>query len=111
MAEQLSFDLKTKLIFLLVGTIINLVVTFIIVNISKINIENQEAYAFIKNIDILIFGAVNSILTLPTIGRYINNTKMEISSKQKTNKKLIILFVIYIIALIIEINYLKGLKV
>ena len=105
------FDLKTKLIYLIIGIIVNLIITAIIVNISKINIENNKKYNIIKNIDILIFTAVNSIITIPTIGKYLNNTKMEILSKQKKAKKILILFVIYIITLIFEINYLKGLKI
>ena len=105
------FDLKTKLIYLIIGIIVNLIITVIIVNISKINIENNKNYNIIKNIDILIFTAVNSIITIPTIGKYLNNTKMEILSKQKKAKKILILFVIYIITLIFEINYLKGLKI
>ena len=105
------FDIKTKTIYLVIGTIVNLTVTFIIVSISKINIENAQGYKFIKNIDILIFTAVNSIITLPTIGKYLNNTKMEISSKEKTSKKILLLFIIYFIILIFEINYLKGLKI
>lgn len=105
------FDVKTKLVYLIIGLLINFIATFIIVNISKINIENIKNYNFIKNIDILIFTAVNSIITLPTIGKYLNNTKMEILSKEKETKKILILFVIYIIILIFEINYLKGLKI
>ncbi len=105
------FDLKTKLIYLIIGIIVNLIITSIIVNISKINIENNQNYNIIKNIDILIFTAVNSIITIPTIGKYLNNEKIDILSKQEKTKKILILFAIYIIILIFEINYLKGLKV
>lgn len=105
------FDIKTKAIYLLIGTIINFIITFIIVSISKMSIENEQAYKIIKNIDILIFTAVNSIITLPTIGKYLNNTKMEISSKEKTSKKILLLFIIYFIILIFEINYFKGMEI
>lgn len=105
------FDIKTKAIYLLIGTIINFIITFIIVSISKMSIENEQAYKIIKNIDILIFTAVNSIITLPTIGKYLNNTKMEISSKEITSKKMVLLLMVYFIILFFEINYLKGLKI
>ena len=105
------FGLKTKLIYLTIGIIINLIITFIIVNVSKINIENNQNYNIIKNIDILIFTAINSIMTIPNIGKYLNNEKMEILNKQKVSRKIFILFIMYIIILIFEINYLKGLKI
>ena len=105
------FDIKTKVIYLIIGIIINLIITFMIISLSKINIQNSEAYKYIKNIDTLIFTAVNSIITLPTIGRYINNIKMEIMSKEKLNTRMVILAIIYIIILVLEVKYIKGLEI
>ena len=107
------FDIKTKTIYLIIGLIINLLITAFIISITKINIniDNAQAYNIIKKIDILIFTAVNSIITLPTIGKYLTNTKIEINTKEQISKKIIILLIIYILILILEVNYIKGLKV
>lgn len=105
------FDLKSKFIYLIIGIILNFIITLIIVNMAKIEIKNEEIYKYIKNIDILIFTAVNGIITIPTLAKNINNYKGKYIDKERLNRKIIFMICIFIVILIFEFNYLKGLRI
>ena len=106
-----SFDYKTKAIFLIIGVIVNFIITMIIVNIGLNKIENAEVYKAIKYVDIFIFTAVNSIVLIPTIGKYLTNKKMEIIDERIFIRKIIATLILYVVILIFEVNYLKGLRI
>ena len=105
------FDIKNKVIFIIIGLVINFLATLIVINIANISVKNAEATSFIKNVDLFIFTAVNGIITIPTIAKYMNNYKMKIIEKNIFNRKILTIAIIFIIVLVIEVSYIKGLKI
>ena len=105
------FDIKNKVVFIIIGFIINFIATLIVINIANISAKNAEATSFIKNVDLFIFTAVNGIITMPTIAIYMNNYKMKIIEKNVFSRKILTIAIIFIIVLVIEVSYIKGLKI
>ena len=105
------FEIKNKVAFIIIGFIINFIATLIVINIANISAKNAEATSFIKNVDLFIFTAVNGIITMPTIAKYMNNYKMKIIEKNVFSRKILTIAVIFIIVLVIEVSYIKGLKI
>lgn len=105
------FDVKNKATFIIIGLIINFIATLIVINIANINVQNAQATSFIKNVDLCIFTAVNGIITMPTIAKYMNNYKMTIIEKNVFSRKILTIAIIFIIVLVIEVSYIKGLKI
>ena len=100
---------SSKAIFMIIGLIALGIVTLIIFNISKSGIEypNVNILKEVRKIALLIFIPINGYLSLP----HIANLKYEIdegTDEQKTKRKIIILGVVIIIAVILEIIYLKD---
>ena len=98
-----------KIIFMIIGLIALGIITFIIFNISKSGIEypNNEILNEVRKIALLIFIPINGYLSLP----HIANLKYEIDEgidDEKTKRKIIILGIVIIVAIIIEIAYLKD---
>ena len=105
------FEIKNKVVFIIIGLIINFIATLIVINIANISAKNAEATSFIKNVDLFIFTAVNGIITMPTIAKYMNNYKMKIIEKNIFNRKILTIAITFIIVLVIEVSYIKGLKI
>ncbi len=105
------FDIKNKVVFIIIGFIINFIATLIVINIANISAKTTEATSFIKNVDLFIFTAVNGIITMPTIAKYMNNYKMKIIEKSVFSRKILTIAITFIIVLVIEVSYIKGLKI
>ena len=105
------FEIKNKVVFIIIGFIINFIATLIVINIANLSAKNAEATSFIKNVDLFIFTAVNGIITMPTIAKYMNNYKMKIIEKNIFNRKILTIAIIFTIVLVIEVSYIKGLKI
>ena len=101
-----------KIISIIIGTLIVYVITFIIFNISKsgINYENINNAKQMKMVYILMFTALNGYILLPFIYKKMAQVNSNEITKEKLAKSLIILFIIFIIVSIFEINYLKILQ-
>ena len=48
---------------------------------------------------------------MPTIAKYMNNYKMKIIEKNVFSRKILTIAIIFIIVLVIEASYIKGLKI
>ena len=105
------FEIKNKVVFIIIGFIINFIATLIVINIANISAKTTEATSFIKNVDLFIFTAVNGIITMPTIAKYMNNYKMKIIEKSVFSRKILTIAITFIIVLVIEVSYIKGLKI
>ena len=98
-----------KIIFMIIGLIVLGIITLILFNISKSGIEypNKEILNEVRKIALLIFIPINGYLSLP----HIATLKYEIdegTDDEKTKRKIIILGIVIIVAIIIEIVYLKD---
>ena len=109
--HNLGFLEKNKKIaFIVIGTLIILLITFIIFNISKQEIvyPNENIEASISNILILIFTGLNSIILMPVIAKFVDKLNEDEIQKEKFLKILIIILVIFIIIAILECGYIKD---
>ena len=101
---------RKKVIFLLIGLFVMYIITLIIFNISKreINYQNQEVQVLVRRIIVILFTGLNAIIFIPYIAKIWNKLKENNINKEELNKKIIILVVIFIICIVFECGYLKD---
>ena len=99
-----------RIIFITIGTGITAIITLIYVAISKIGITYPKAEMVkqVRKMAILIFTPINGFLSLPHIASLKMKIKMKTEENEKIKKKIIILGIIFIVATIIEISYMKN---
>ena len=99
-----------RIIFITIGTGIIAIVTLIYFAISKIGITYPKAEMIgqVRKIAVLVFTPINGFLSLPHIASLKMKIKMKSEEDSKSKKKIIILGIIFIVATIVEINYMKN---
>ena len=99
-----------KLKFGTIGILALFIITFIIFNISKIGITypNKEILKQVRRIAVLLCVPINGYLSLPHIAKIISDIKNNSIEDEKSKKRIIILSVIVVLAIIFEIFYLKD---
>ena len=103
-------DNLKKIKFMVIGIIALVIITFIIFNISKIGITypNKEVLKQVRRISVLLCVPINGYLSLPHIAKILSDIKNNSVDDEKSKRRIIILTVITIIAIIFEIFYLKD---
>ncbi len=103
-------DNLKKIKFVVIGIIALFIITFIIFNISKIGITypNKEVLKQVRRISLLLCVPINGYLSLPHIAKILSDIKNNSVDDEKSKRRIIILTVITIIAIIFEIFYLKD---
>lgn len=99
-----------RIIFITIGTGIIAILTLIYFAISKIGITYPKAEMVkqVRKMAILIFTPINGFLSLPHIASLKMKIKMKTEENEKIKKKIIILGIIFIVATITEISYMKN---
>ena len=99
---------KTK--FLGIGILALFIITFIIFLFSKIGLTypNKEILKQIRRISILLCVPINGYLSLPHVAKIKSDIETNAIDDEKIKKRIIILSIIIIIAVIFEIFYLKD---
>ena len=99
-----------RIIFITIGTGIIAILTLIYFAISKIGITYPKAEMIgqVRKIAVLVFTPINGFLSLPHIALLKMKIKMKSEEDSKLKKKIIILGIIFIVATIVEINYMKN---
>lgn len=105
-----SFEPKARIVYILIGMILMFGMTSIICGAksNEIKVTNQEAIDDTLGVVKMFFTPINSLIFLAPLGNVIGKVKDEIISKDSACKILIAMFVIIIILLIAEINYIGG---
>ncbi len=103
-------NISKRIIYIFVGIIAILFITYIFFNISKVGITypKQEMVKQVRKIAILIFTPINGFLSLPHIALIKTKIESKSEEEEKIKKRIIILAIIFIVSTIIEINYMKG---
>ena len=99
---------KIKIIILVIlGVFIVTIITF---RISKIDINypNDKIYREIKKVTLILFLPINSLITLPQIAKVLGDLRDKNIDREKIKKRIIIIGILIIIAIIFEIGYLKD---
>ena len=105
-----EIEKQKKLIYILVGIVIILLITFIFANIalSKENIQEKEKLNIAKQTAIYLIAPINSLILMP-IGNSISKAKGKRIKKEQLKKRLLIwIFVFIIFIVFIEQSYIRN---
>ena len=103
-------DNMQKIKYLAIGTIALFIVTYIIFNISKIGINypNKDIAKIVRKISVFLFVPINGYISLPHIAKIKTDILDGNIDDEKSKKRIKILAIVIVIAIIIEIIFLKD---
>ena len=103
---------NTNLVIKMVSIVIIgvIIATLIIFAISKIgiNYQNKQIYKEVKKVALMLFIPINALISLPQIAKIVGDIEAKQTENEKIKKRIIIIAVLIIIAIIFEIGYLKD---
>ena len=99
-----------KIIIIGVSSIVILIVTIVLVNISAGKIEgfSKENLSISKTTSVFLFAPINTIILLAPIAKDLNKLKEKKISKEKFYKKIAIILGVFLICLVIEKDYIEN---
>lgn len=105
-----SYEPKSRIIYIVIGTLVIYFLTSIICNIETkgIIVENEQAINDVKSVIKAIFTPINSIIILSTLGNTFGKVKDGVIDTDKAGKRIIIMLVIFLLILIFEANYIGN---
>ena len=105
-----NIEKNRKILYIICGIFITWIITYIIYNVSKMGItyENQEIMKTIRKVFVLVFTIVNGYILLPYSFNILEKIKNAEIGKEKVQKKIIIILVVFIIIAIFECKYLSN---
>ena len=102
----------TNLVIKMVSIVIIgvIIATLIIFAISKIgiNYQNKQIYKEVKKVALMLFIPINALISLPQIAKIVGDIEAKQTENEQIKKRIIIIAVLIIIAIIFEIGYLKD---
>ena len=103
-------DKKERIIFIVLGIIILMIVTFILFSISRIGIQypSKDVLKQVRKVSLLLFVPLNGFVSLPHIAKLKSDIKCKDISNEEIKKRIIILSCIIMIIIIVQIFYLKD---
>ncbi len=103
-------ETSERIIFIVAGIIIIAIITLIYFAISKIGITypKPEMVKQVRKIAVLVFTPINGFLSLPHIASLKMKIKLKTEEESKLKKKIIILGIVFVVATIMEISYMKD---
>lgn len=103
-------ETSERVIFIVVGIIVTSIVTLIYFAISKVGITypKVEMVKQVRKMVVLLFTPINGFLSLPHIASLKMKIKLKAEDEEKLKKKIIMLGIVFIVATIVEINYMKD---
>lgn len=102
---------KVKKILIIAGELIVIyIVTLILFGISKNGIEytNKDVEGNIKNVIVALFTGFNSLIVLPYLNKQIIKLKEKETDEKNIIKKLLIMFLIFVVCIIFECGYMRD---
>lgn len=105
-----DIDKIRKIIIIFIEALIMYIVTLIVFGISKDGLvyTSKDAENDIRNVMVIIFTGINSLIVMPYINKQIIKLKEKEIEKENLIKKSIILCVIFVIFLVLECGYMKD---
>ena len=104
---------RTKKILIIgIGILVIYLITLLLFNISKNQIQYPDISAekYVKNILVIIFTGINSIAVLPYIAKMYNKTYEGTIEPQELKKKLLFIIVLIILGTFLECGYMKDIQ-
>lgn len=105
-------DQKIRIAYLIVGTLFIAMVTLIIFLVSKIgvNYPKKEMVGQVQKIVLLVFTPINGFVVLTQLSSVFQQIRSGMVSKEKMDKKIKTLLIVFIILIIIECIYFKNVQ-
>ena len=105
-------DQKIRIAYLIVGTLFIAMVTLIIFLVSKIgvNYPKKEMVGQVQKIVLLVFTPINGFLVLTQFSSVFQQIRSGMVSKEKMDKKIKTLLIVFTILIIIECIYFKNVQ-
>lgn len=105
-------ETSERIIFIVVGIILTVVVTLIYFTISKIGITypKAEMVKMVREMVVLLFAPINGFLSLPHVASLKMKIKFKTEDDAMLKRKIKILGIVFIVATIFEILYMKDLQ-
>ena len=102
-------ETSRRVIFIVLGIVLIAIVTLIYFAISKVGITypKVEMVKQVRKMVVLLFTPINWFLSLPHIASLKMKIKLKTEDEEKLKKKIIMLGIVFIVATIVEINYMK----
>lgn len=107
-----NIEKRKKVAYIILGILLFFIITLIIFNISKSNVEYQKETIknAVRNLLVLLFTAVNGIIFIPYVARILNKVEENEIEKEKLKIKAIVFIIIFVICVIIECGYLENIQ-
>lgn len=109
--QSLAFlENEKKIGVICIGVIGMLLIALVMFYISKsgVNYATVEIEKSVRNILVLLFAGLNSVIILPQIGRVLGKIYEDEITKEQASKRFIIIFIILILLVIFECGYMKS---
>ena len=105
-----NIEKPRKIAFILIGLCITYLITIVLYNISSTDMTypSEEIKKTVSNTLILIFTGLNALIFLPFIANLFDNILEEEIEKNQAQKRMIVIFIIFIVCVFIENGYLKD---
>lgn len=102
-------EITKRITYIVIGILAMLLITLIDFTISKIGITYPKAEMVkqVRKMSVLLFTPINGFFSLPHIATIKTQIELKKVENDKIKKKIIILGIIFIIATILEINFIK----
>lgn len=94
--------------FLGIGAVIVFMISFVLVWLNPVNIDNASAQNTMNLINTLLFAPINSLILLPYMASVKNREREEKITYEGANKRRIIAVIAFALILWIESGYLKS---
>lgn len=107
-----AVDSKLKVAYILIGTILMAVITLIVFNISKSNVEyqNSNMISNMRNMLVVVFTPINGLIVMPYVANMLGKISVQEITQEKFKKKAIVITLILVTILIFECGYLKDIQ-
>ena len=105
-------DKHIKILYIIIGVLVNYIITLIIFNISKNSIQypNTEMVRQVKNVLVYLFTPLNGIIIMPYIAKQFAKIKYNEIEQNELKTKILMAMIIFIIIIIIECNYFTSIQ-
>lgn len=99
-----------KVMVIIIGIFVMYLITTLIFAISKqgINYDNREFGIEVKNILVMVFTGVNSLIVLPFLSKLLDKIHENEIDKQGFSKAIIIMAILFLVCVWIECGYMKS---
>ena len=107
-----DIERKKKILITGIGILLVYLITLLLFNISKNQIQYPDISAekYVKNILVIIFTGINSIAILPYAAKMYNKIYEGTIEAQELKKKLVFIIILIILGIFLECEYMKDIQ-